>query len=90
VQIEILLQTVTSPDQTLTESIFKIMYATEDDFEVPEGEEPAVGAGEEAAPIAAPLAATTGNAHEGDGKEAGGVVTASDPYDEENAMPMDA
>ena len=49
VQVEILLQTTKSADKKLVETVFKILYATEDDFEAPpEGQAAATGAGTEA------------------------------------------
>lgn len=48
-QVEILLQTTKSADKQLVETVFKILYATEDDFEAPpEGQAAATGAGAEA------------------------------------------
>lgn len=95
-QIEILLQTVPSSDQKLTDAVFKIMYATEDDFEVPEGA-PATGcspelpgeepSAEEPTVSATPLSDATGNTHEADGKE---TVLPSAPIGEENVIPGEA
>jgi hypothetical protein len=74
-QIEILLQTSKSEDKKLVESIFTILYATEDDFEIP-GE---AGAG--------PVNHSSANAsQEGDVK---GTESFGDGEGIENAHPDD-
>ncbi|KAA0177673.1 hypothetical protein FNF27_00846 [Cafeteria roenbergensis] len=58
--VEILLQTTKSADKKLVETVFKILYATEDDFEAPpEGQAAATGAGTEAQAPAEEHAAPT-------------------------------